>query len=76
MNRTFEVETVYYTPQGSIKTKECDLFDNRKKAVAYMQYKLNSIHGLVKQGDIKDGVVKLLDDRGVLKQVIKVGELL
>jgi hypothetical protein len=75
MNKTFEVETTYYTPQGSIKTKECDLFDSRKKAVDHMRSKINSVNGLIKQGDIKDGLVKLVDDRGMLKQVIKVGEL-
>lgn len=75
MTRTFEVETIYYNPQGSVRTKEYDLFDTKKKAVNHMRSKLNSVHGLVKQGDIKDGLVKLVDERGMVKQVIKVGEL-
>ncbi len=75
MARTFEVETIYYNHQGGVRTKECDLFDSRKKAVNYMRYKLNNTTGLVKQGDIEDGLVKLIDDRGIVKQVIKVGEL-
>jgi hypothetical protein len=75
MNRTFEVETTYYTPQGSVKTKECDLFDSKQKAVNHMRTKLNSVHGLIKQGDIKDGLVKLVDDKGMIKQTIKFGEL-
>ncbi len=75
MGRTFEVETTYYNTYGGIKTKEFDLFDTKQKAVDYMRSKLNSITGLLKQGDIKDGLVKLVDDRGMVKQVIKYGEL-
>jgi hypothetical protein len=75
MARTFEVETIYYNHQGGIRTKECDLFDSHQKAVNYMRNKLNNVHGLVKQGDVKDGLVKLVDERGMIKQVIKVGEL-
>jgi len=72
---TYEVETVYYNNNGGIKTKEFDLFDNKKQAVNHMRSKLNSYHGLVKQGDVKDGIVKLVDERGILKQVIKFGEV-
>lgn len=75
MRRTFEVETTYYNTYGGVKTKECDLFDTKQKAVDHMRNKLNSITGLLKQGDIKDGLVKLVDDRGMVKQVIKYGEL-
>lgn len=72
---TFEVETIHYNPQGGVKTKECDLFDNRKRAIEYMRSKINNRQGLLKQGDVKDGLVKLLDDRGALRQLIKFGEL-
>jgi hypothetical protein len=72
---TYEVETVYYNNNGGIKTKECDLFDNKKQAVNHMRSKVNSYHGLIKQGEVKDGMVKLVDDRGMLKQVIKFGEV-
>lgn len=75
MTRTFEVETIYYNPQGGVRTKECDLFNTRKQAVNYMRTKLNSVYGLAKQGEIKDGLVKLVDERGMIKQVIKVGEI-
>jgi hypothetical protein len=30
---------------------------------------------MIKQGDVTDGVVKLLDDRGNLRQVVKFGKL-
>jgi hypothetical protein len=71
---TFEVETIYYTSQGGVKTKECDLFDSRNTALAYMRSKLSRSE-MIKQGDIKDGVVKLLDERGNLRQVVKFGKL-
>lgn len=72
---TYEVETVYYNNNGGIRSKEFDLFDNKKKAVKHMRTKVNDYHGLVKQGDIKDGMVKLVDEKGMLKQVIKFGEV-
>lgn len=71
---TFEVETIYYTSQGGVKTKECDLFDSRNNALAYMRSKL-SRSDMIKQGDVTDGLVKLLDDRGNLRQVVKFGKL-
>lgn len=71
---TFEVETIYYTPQGSVKTKECDLFDNKNNAIAYMKTKVNRTE-MPKLGDIKDGIVKFLDDRGNVRQVVKFGQL-
>lgn len=71
---TFEVETIYYTPQGGVKNKECDLFDSKKTALAYMRSKLNRTD-MSKQGNITDGSVILLDDRGNVRQLIKFGEL-
>ncbi len=71
---TFEVETIHYTSLGGVKTKECDLFDSRKNALAYMRSKLSRSE-MIKQGDIKDGIVKLLDERGNLRQLVKFGEL-
>tara|TARA_R110000772_G_scaffold1453_10_gene4977 strand:+ start:5674 stop:5901 length:228 start_codon:yes stop_codon:yes gene_type:complete len=73
---TYEVETIYYTNTGSIKTKEWDLFNNKKQAVNHMRAKLNSSsNSLTKQGKVSDGEVKLIDDRGITKQVIMFGEL-
>ena len=72
---TFEVEVIHYNPLGGVKAKECDLFDNKLRAIAYMRSKISNRNGLIKQGDIKDGVVKLIDERGSLKQLIKFGEL-
>lgn len=72
---TYEVETIHYNNFGGIQTKECDLFDSKTKAVKYAISKINNRGNLFKQGDIKDGLVKLIDDKGFLKQVIKFGEL-
>jgi hypothetical protein len=72
---TYEIETVYYTNGGGIKSKEFELFDNKNKAVKHMRSKLSNQNELIKQGDVKDGIVKLVDDRGMLKQVIKFGEV-
>jgi|TARA_B110000503_G_scaffold137162_1_gene220893 hypothetical protein len=72
---TYEVETIHYNPFGGVKNKECNLFDDKLRAIAYMRSKIINRNGLVKQGDIKDGLVKLVDDRGSLKELIKFGEL-
>ena len=73
---TYEVETIYYTNTGGVKSKEWDLFNNKRQAVSHMRTKLNnSSYGLTKQGKVADGEVKLIDDREITKQVIMFGEL-
>jgi hypothetical protein len=72
---TFEIETIEYNAHGNVK-KEFELFDSKRAAIQHMRNKIKDRHGFVQQGKVKDGEVKLLDDRGTVRQVIKFGQLL
>jgi hypothetical protein len=72
---TFEIETIEYNAHGSVK-KEFELFGSKNAAMQHMRNKIRDRHGLIQQGKVKDGEVKLLDDRGTVRQVIKFGQLL
>ena len=74
MARTFEVETIYYTNTGAIKSKEFDLFDSKSKAVKYMKRKLKTVEFQI-QKDISGDTVNLVDHNGNIAQCVKVGEL-
>jgi len=41
-----------------------------------MRQKIKDRHGLSQVGKVKDGNVKLLDDRGTVRQEIKFGQLI
>jgi hypothetical protein len=41
-----------------------------------MRKKIKDRHGLLQRGEIKDGEVKLLDDRGTVRQKIKFGQII
>jgi hypothetical protein len=71
---TFEIETIEYSKHGAVK-KEFELFGTKNAAIQHMRNKLKDRHGLVQLGKVKDGEVKLLDDRGIVRQVIKIGQL-
>jgi hypothetical protein len=72
---TFEIATIEYNKHGSVK-KEFELFDSKKAAINHMRKKIKDRHGLLQVGKVKDGEVKLLDDRGTVRQEIKFGQLL
>lgn len=72
---TFEVETIHYNPQGGIRTKECDLFDSKNKAVDRMREIVRSNQGLQQQGKVRDGQVTFIDDRGNVRHLIKIGQI-
>lgn len=71
---TFEIETIEYNAHGNVK-KEFELFDSKRAAIQHMRNKIKDRHGLIQQGQIKDGEVKLLDDRGTVRKKIKLGQL-
>jgi hypothetical protein len=71
---TFEIETIEFNAHGNIK-KVCELFGSKQAAIQHMKNKIKDRQGLFLQGKIKDGEVKLLDDRGTVRQVIKLGQL-
>jgi hypothetical protein len=71
---TFEIETIEYSKYGAVK-KEFELFRTKNAAIQHMRDKLKDRHGLVQLGKVKDGEVKLLDERGIVRQVIKIGQL-
>ena len=71
---TFEIETIEYNAHGNVK-KEFELFGSKKDAIQHMRKKIKDRHGLVQQGRVKDGEVKLLDERGTVRSVIKFGQL-
>jgi|SaaInl5LU_22_DNA_1037371.scaffolds.fasta_scaffold241845_1 hypothetical protein len=72
---TFEIETIEYKHNGNIK-KEFELFGSKKEAISHMRQKIKDRHGLSQVGKVKDGSVKLLDDRGTVRQEIKFGQLI
>ena len=72
---TFEIETIHYNKHGNIK-KEFELFDSKQKAVQHMRYKISTTQELQQVGRVKDGEVKLVDDRGTIKQSLKLSQLL
>ena len=72
---TFEIETIEYNRHGSVK-KECELFGSKKEAINHMRKKIKDRHGLLQRGEITDGEVKLLDDRGTVRQKIKFGQII
>lgn len=75
MTRTFEVETVHYSQQGVVK-KTFDLFDSKNKAHKYMRDVIKEEQNMLhQQGKIRDGVIRLLDDKGMLRQVLTFSEL-
>lgn len=72
---TFEIETIEYNAHGNVK-KEFELFSSKNDAIKHMRNKIKDRHGLTQQGQVKDGEVKLLDDRGTVRKVIKFGQLI
>jgi|TARA_B110000908_G_scaffold91523_1_gene108621 hypothetical protein len=72
---TFEIEITDYTSHGNVK-KECELFDNKQAAITHMRNKIKDRHGLIQHGKVKDGEVRLLDERGTVRQVIRFGQLI
>lgn len=74
MARTFEVETIYYTNTGAIKTKEFDLFDSKRKAARYMKHKIEAVGFRVQKDNYSDAV-NLLDEKGNVTQCVKIGEI-
>lgn len=72
---TFEIETIEFNVHGNTK-RVCELFESKQDAIQHMKNKINDRHGLTLHGKIKDGEVKLLDDRGTVRQVIKLGQLI
>jgi hypothetical protein len=72
---TYEVESVFYNNYGGVKTKSCDLFGDKTKAVKHMKQLTKNKHGLKQRGDIKDGSVDFVDDTGKVKERIIFGEL-
>ena len=51
---TYEIESVFYNNYGGVKSKSCDLFGDKNKAVKHMQQLTKNKHGLKQKGDIKD----------------------
>jgi hypothetical protein len=72
---TFEIATIEYNAHGSVK-KEFELFGSKQAAIQHMRNKIKDRHGLTLQGKVKDGEVKLLDDRGTVRKIIKFGQLI
>jgi len=72
---TFEIETIEYINNGNVK-KQFELFGSKKDAINHMKKKLKDRQGLSQVGKVKDGEVKLLDDRGTIRQEIKFGQLI
>ena len=72
---TFEIETIEYNNYRSVK-KEFELFGSKKEAIQHMRNKIKDRHGLLQRGEIKDGEVKLLDDRGTVRKEIKFGQII
>lgn len=70
----YEVEVIYYTNYGVIKSRESDLFSNSQQAISCMKQKLSDtiFHSPEK---FSDGFIELVDDNGVVRQSIKVGVL-
>jgi len=73
---TYEIETVFYNNYGGVKSKSCDLFGDKTKAVRHMRQLTKSKHGLKQKGSIKDGSIDFVDDAGKVKERIILGELL
>jgi len=73
---TYEIETIFYNNLGGIRTKECELFDTKQKAIKHMNYKASKREHLKKQGAVKEGCIKFVDERGVVREEIKIGTLL
>lgn len=71
---TFEIETIEYNAHGNVK-KEFELFGSKKAAIQHMRNKIKDRQGLTQQGQVKDGEVKFLDDRGTVRKVVKLGQL-
>lgn len=72
---TFEIETIEYRNNGNIK-KEFELFGSKKDAINHMRKKIKDRQYYQLVGKVKDGEVKLLDDRGTVRQEIKFGQLI
>lgn len=72
---TFEIETIEYINNGNIK-KEFELFGSKKEAINHMRKKIKDRQYYQQVGKVKDGEVKLLDERGTVRQEIKFGQLL
>jgi|TARA_B110000858_G_scaffold24598_1_gene25071 hypothetical protein len=73
---TYEIETIFYNNLGGVRTREFELFDTRQQAIKHMRYKASKREHLKKQGAVKEGCVKFVDDRGIVKEEIKIGALL
>ena len=73
---TYEIETIFYNNLGGIRTKEFELFDTKQKAIKHMRYKASKREHLKKRGAVKEGCVKFVDERGIVKEEIKIGILL
>lgn len=72
---TFEIETIEYINNGNIK-KEFELFGSKKEAINHMRKKIKDRQYYQQVGKVKDGEVKLLDERGTVRQEIKFGQLI
>ena len=72
---TFEIITINYSAHGNV-TKEFEIFNSKQTAIMHMRNKIKDRHGLIQHGKVKDGEVRLLDERGTVRQVIKFGQLI
>ena len=76
MNKTtYEVETVFYNTHGGVKTKNYDLFSDKKQAVSHMNGQIKQKNYLVQRGKIKDGTVQPVDEHGKVREQLSLGEL-
>ena len=72
---TFEITTIEYNAHGNVR-KEFELFGSKNAAIQHMRDKIKDRHGFTQQGKVKDGEVKLLDERGTVRSVIRFGQLI